>query len=133
MNALSQLPVWLLFLALAFPLALIAWSARAASQSLSRETTEEPKTISEEPVRFHEDGTRSQTITVQVPTKRSVSITQSFGPIAISAHGRIWAANAIILGLLLVFIGMMGLFHFPSSFGPAYGSGTVEAYEDEEP
>lgn len=133
MNTLHQLPIWLLFLAFAIPLSLIAWSARAASQSLSKQPMGEPRTISEGPALYHEDGTFTQSVTVEMPTQRSVVITQYFGPIAISAHGRTWAANAMLFGLFLVLLGMIGLFRFPSTFGPQGVSDIIEASEAEEP
>lgn len=133
MNVLYLLPVWLLFFAVALPLSFIAWSSRQAAHALSVESIRESKTISKGPIAYDDDGTRTQTITVQIPKGRSITITQTFGPIAITVHGRAWAAYAVLLGLVLVFIGLLGLFHFPSALQPSLGSSGTPAYEAEEP
>ncbi|QDT01752.1 hypothetical protein K227x_01190 [Rubripirellula lacrimiformis] len=95
MNVLYQLPVWLLFFAVALPLTFIAWSSRHAAYALSAEPIDEAKTIYEGPSTYNDDGTRTQTITVQIPKGQSVTITQTFGPIAITANGRTWAAYSV--------------------------------------
>lgn len=130
MHTLFNLPVWLLFVALASPLALMAWSVRSASQELSRRPIDEPENISEGPITYHNDGTRTQTFTIRLPLHQTVAVTRSFGPIAISANGRVWAANAILLGLALVFVGMVGLFHFPVVNHPPIDAATIENHRD---
>lgn len=111
---------------------MIAWSARQAAIAMANEPIEETKTISEGPVTYNEDGSRTQTISVQIPMGQSVAVTQSFGPIAISANGRQWAANAVLIGLAFVFVGLMGLFHFPPATPLDSRSVEMQGKESEE-
>lgn len=112
-------PPWLLFAALAIPLTCVAWTSRRAARDIAASADYSPKTVSEGPVTYNDDGTRTQTFTVRVLESISGHFTISFGPISISANAREWAANAVLLGLLLMLVGLIGLLHFPAhSFGP---------------
>jgi hypothetical protein len=132
MHVLNYLPIWMLFLAVALPLSLVAWSARVAARSLAAEPPRVPETIFEGPVEYNLDGTRTQSFTVRLPLSQSVRVSQSFGPISVSANGREWAANAVLLGLILLCIGLVGLFHFPTDLTPDGTSGP-QVTKGEEP
>ena len=114
MTFLYHTPTWLLFAALAFPLACVAWTARRVAIDTATQADDQPKTVSAGPITYQEDGTRSQTITVKIPLSHSSHFTIEFGPLSISANARKWAANAVLLGLLLTLIGLIGLLHFPT-------------------
>lgn len=120
MNLIQALPVWILFLAVAIPITCVAWNSRKLARDLESSADYEPKTTAEGPLIDNGEGTLTQEITVSVLSSISGSHTQNFGPIAISANAREWAANTVLLGLLLVLIGLIGLLHFPtgSSFDP---------------
>jgi hypothetical protein len=133
MNVLNYLPMWMLFLAVAIPLSLVAWSSRQAARSLAAEPARGPETIYEGPVEYNDDGTRTQSFTVSLPLSQSVTVTHSFGPISISANGREWAANAVLLGLALLCIGLIGLFHFPTDLSPGSGTPGPQITAGEEP
>ena len=64
---------------------------------------------------YNDDGNREQTITVSELTSVAGNFTIPFGPFSISANAREWAANAVLLGLVLVLVGLLGLFHFPTN------------------
>tara|TARA_R110002072_G_scaffold130637_8_gene269661 strand:+ start:3073 stop:3528 length:456 start_codon:yes stop_codon:yes gene_type:complete len=125
--------VWLLFLIFAIPLAGLAWSARQQSRVLAQADFT-PKTTYEGPVIDNGDGTRSQTITVSVLTSISTSQTVKLGPAAVLVHAREWAANAVLLGIVLLGIGLIGLLHFPDE-SPTTGSPmnleTISAHGDD--
>ena len=114
MTLLHSVPTWLLFAALAIPLTCVAWSSRRMSRDIAARADYSPKTTAEGPVIYNDDGTRSQTITVNTLSSVSGNVTIPFGPISISANAREWAANAVLLGLLLVLFGLAGLLHFPT-------------------
>ncbi|WP_404310857.1 hypothetical protein [Neorhodopirellula lusitana] len=115
MTFIYSLPIWLLFAALAIPLACIAMASRQMSTDIAAAADYTPKTTDEGPVTYNDDGTRSQTFTVVALTSVSGQVTYPFGPVSISANAREWAANAVLLGLLLVLVGLVGLFHFPTA------------------
>ncbi|MCC9644363.1 hypothetical protein LOC71_18960 [Rhodopirellula sp. JC740] len=115
MKMLHQAPTWLLFAALAIPLLCVAWSSRRMSRDIAASADFSPKTVKEGPVTYSDDGSHSQTITVSALKSVSGSLTIPFGPISISANAREWAANAVLLGMLLVLVGLIGLLHFPTN------------------
>lgn len=110
-----QVSIWILFVLLAVPLATIAWTARQAAAELALLPTEEPQTMTESPLIHEPDGSLAQTFIVQIPTSHSVTVTRVLGPVTLSANGRTWAANAVLLGLIVTLVGMLGLFHFPNA------------------
>lgn len=110
-----QLVIWVLFLLLAVPLAMTAWTARQAAIELATIPNEEPKYVDESPLIREPDGSLTQTYVVQLPAHHSVTVTRFVGPWTLSANGRIWAANAVFLGLIVTLIGMVGLFYFPNA------------------
>lgn len=111
----TTIVIWFLFLVIAVPLATIAWTARQAALEISAIPMEEPKTVAESSLAREPDGTLSQTFMVQMPGSQRVTVTRIIGPWALSANGRSWAANAVLVGLLVTLIGMLGLFHFPNA------------------
>ncbi|EGF29102.1 hypothetical protein RBWH47_05504 [Rhodopirellula baltica WH47] len=114
-DVMTNLPlalVWLLFLLFAIPLAGMAWNARQQSRAVAQVDLT-PKTTYEGPVIDNGDGTRSQKITVSVVTSVSTSQTVQFGPFAVQVHFREWAANAVLMSIVLLGIGLIGLLHFP--------------------
>lgn len=110
-----QISIWILFALLAVPLATIAWTARQAALELAQLPTEEPQTITESPLIREPDGSLTQTFMVQMPAGHSVTVTRVLGPVTLSANGRAWAANTVLLGLIVTLVGMLGLFHFPNA------------------
>ena len=114
MSFIQSLPVWLLFSAVAIPIACVAWTSRKVARDLASTADYEPRTTAEGPLIDNGDGASTQTITVSVLSSISATHTQNFGPISISANAREWAANTVLLGLLLVLIGLVGLLHFPT-------------------
>jgi hypothetical protein len=115
MTLFSHAPAWLLFAALAIPLASVAWTSRRTARDIAANADYSPKMVSEGPVTYNDDGTRTQTFTIRVLESISGRFTISFGPVSISANAREWAANAVLLGLLLVLVGLVGLLHFPTN------------------
>ncbi|MFG0267165.1 MAG: hypothetical protein ACF8AM_18745 [Rhodopirellula sp. JB055] len=120
MTNLPLVSVWLLFLLFAIPLAGLAWDARQQSRAVAQVDLT-PKTTYEGPVVDNGDGTRSQQITVSVVTSVSTSHTVQFGPFSIQIHAREWAANAVLMSIVLLGIGLIGLLHFPDE-SPTAGS-----------
>jgi hypothetical protein len=110
-----QIFIWILFILLALPLATIAWTARQAALELNVLPTEETQTRGESPLVREPDGSLTQTFTMQLLVSERVTVTRVMGPATLSANGRTWAANAVLLGLIVTLVGMLGLFHFPNA------------------
>ncbi|KLU01618.1 putative signal peptide and transmembrane protein [Rhodopirellula islandica] len=106
--------IWLLFALISIPLAGVAWSTRKQSRELMATTDFTPKTTYEGPLVEDDDGTRSQTLTVSTVTSVSAWQVVRLGPFAIVVHAREWAANAVLLAIVLMGIGLAGLLHFPT-------------------
>ena len=115
MPLIHHIPVWLIVLAICIPLTLVAWSSRQLARDIARTADYEPKTIDEGPMINNGNGTLTQTIRVSMLESVSGATIHRFGPIEITANAREWAANSVLLGVLLVLIGMLGLLHFPTA------------------
>ena len=115
MPLIHHILVWLIVLAICIPLTLVAWSSRQLARDIARTADYEPKTIDEGPMIDNGDGTLTKTISISMLESVSGATIHRFGPIEITATAREWAANSVLLGVLLVLIGMLGLLHFPTA------------------
>jgi len=114
MATLHSILVWLLFASLAIPLSCVALTSRRMARDLTRNADFDPHATVEGPRTDNGDGTFTQTITVSQLRSVSGYHSENFGPVVISANSRQWAANAVLIGLFLVMIGLVGLLHFPT-------------------
>ncbi|GAA4470886.1 hypothetical protein [Novipirellula rosea] len=106
-------PIWLVFIGLATPIALLAF----ASISLAREpfAATDPELIDTDIVTgqtYTDDGTVTRTYSVNIPGSRNTTV--FIGPLALTANARSWAGYSALLGLLLLSIGIGGMLHFPT-------------------
>lgn len=115
MTLLQSAPIWLLFAALAIPLACVGWAARRFARDIAATADYSTKTTSKGPVVYNTDGTISQSFSIEWLKSVTGQVKVPFGPISVTANAREWAANSLLLGLLLVIVGMCGLFHFPTT------------------
>ncbi len=86
-----MLPIWVILTALAFPLVVFSL---AAIGSDFLEARVEPQ-ANGDPVVF-------------------TSNTLWFGPFTVTTNTRRWAGACILVGLILIGLGLAGLFHFPT-------------------
>lgn len=129
-KAMLTLPIWLVFLGLATPLALLA----LASISLSREpfSSTDPELVDTDIVTGQTmagDGTVTRTFTVSIPGSRNTTI--YIGPLALTANARSWAGYSALIGLFLLAVGIAGMLHFPTqtsapTIPPAYTDADFE-------
>ncbi|MFO0944071.1 MAG: hypothetical protein U0930_25325 [Pirellulales bacterium] len=115
MTLFYQTPVWLFFIALAIPLSVVAIASRKIARQIEVSSDFTPKTISKGPLNNNSDGSKSQTFTIQQLSSMYGQVKVPFGPVTLCANAREWAANAVLMGLILLFVGLMGLFHFPNA------------------
>lgn len=115
MTILQHAPIWLLFAALAIPLACVGWTSRRLAREIAATADYTPKTTSEGPVTYNDDGTISQTISFKMLQSIKGQVTIPFGPISVTANAREWAANSLLPGLVMVVVGLFGLIHFPTN------------------
>jgi len=114
MTFVQTLPLWILLAVIAAPLTRVALNARKLALETESTADYEPKTTAKGPLIDNGDGTFTQTITASVLSSISASRTESFGPVTVSVNARAWAANAVLIGLLLTLTGLVGLLHFPT-------------------
>ena len=91
MKAPAMIPFWIFITALSFPLVLIATAAIGASIYAA---TVEPQENTD-PIVFS-------------------SNTVLLGPFSVAINVRGWAGLCVVLGIVLIAIGLIGLFHFPT-------------------
>lgn len=101
MSAIFSAPIWLLYLALAIPMLFVS------SIALSWQHTHAGMP------RYYATMTDQQGRLISTSSSHS-GVVFYFGPMAIAANARSWAAIAVMTGLLLTGIGMIGLLHFPT-------------------
>ena len=114
MTFVQTLPLWILFAVLAAPLTRVALNSRKLARETESTADYEPKTTAKGPLIENGDGTFTQTITASMLSSISATRTENFGPVTISVNAREWAANAVLIGLLLALTGLVGLLHFPT-------------------
>jgi len=128
MSAFFTIPFWLGFTALAFPLLIVSLSTLNATEIYEIDDDPEADVASRQSML--EDGTVTQR--VGYAGFGAASVVTFFGPFGIAANARAWAAIAVLLGMSLTCIGLIGLLHFPTRV-PLVDYSALESMHNGEP